>query len=590
MEQSKYPPANSSGLLRSMRSLSIAGLPLTAIAFFVLTAIISLLWSSNSLLTWDEYLSLWTDRLPTLEQVVQVQRTSPISIDPLFYHLAAHTSVRLFGAGPFAMRLPSLVGYLIMQVCLFFFVRRIAGKAAATLAVGLPALSSAFYYSLDGRPYGLMLGFIALSILSWQGATRRESKRALWLVTLALSIALTVNVHYFGVLLLIPLCFAETCRALQRRSWDIPVLSSIAAGATGILGLLPFLNAASEFRVHYCCYPVTIGVIPAAYLSMFPHFHGSRIEPAFDALLFIAALLVLWSCFRQFRPRSAVVGAAHTHQFPIPEAILLLTLALQPFCGYLLALLTTKAMEPRYLIGALPGVTAILAIGLAFAFPQNGGRTVAALMFLAVTLAGLRNIDQARKSTAEAFETLNISPAIKAALFASATGKLYFQDAERFAFATYYEPDTDIRSRMALVYSPTQERKWKHNDTMSFNAISMRNFTPFDIEPYESISDRRGEAVFAVVDDLGWDWTIHAFEDAQSRVQSVGSAFGIDIVTVTFAPKSCGELSRSAVSSSNYGSCEFEATQSRLKMGRALMSRMSRSRTGNIRQTGDMFQ
>lgn len=513
------------------RSFAIAGfLPVSSIVFLVLSAILSLVWSSNSLLIGDEYLSLWTDRLPSLAQITHVQRTSPISIDPLFYHVVAHADIRIFGAGPFAIRLPSLVGYLTMQVCLFFFVRRITNEHAAVFALAFPALTSTFFYSLDGRPYGLMLGFLTLSMVSWQAATRRESKRTLWLITLALAIALTINVHYFGVLLFAPLCLAELCRAVQRRRIDFPVLGAIAGGATGILAMLPFLKAASVFRSHYCCSPLKLDAISEAYLSMFPHFRGSGIEMAVDAFLLLAALLVLWSCFRQQRCGSILL--------PEAEAVFLFTLALLPFLGFILALLTTNVMEPRYVLGAFPAITALLAIGVGPVFrPKGIGRALLAATFLGVTGVGVRYIEQARRSTAESLETLKPGPEIKAALRASPTGKLYFQDAERFAFASYYEPDAEIRSRMVLVYSPSQERKWNHTDTGTFQAMCMRNFTSFDIEPYESVADRAGESVFAVVEDEPrWDWALHAFGDAHARVRSVGSAFGVDVVTVQFVP------------------------------------------------------
>lgn len=505
-------------------------MPLSGIVFLALTAILSLLWSRSSLLAWDEYLSLWTDRLPSLAQIVHVQRNYPISLDPLFYHMVAHAAIRVFGAGPFAMRLPSLIGFLMMQVCLFFFVRRIANEDAAVFALAFPTLTSAFFFSIDGRPYGLMLGFLGISMVSWQSAARRESNRTPWLVTLALGIALTINVHYFGVLLLVPLSIAELHRATQRRRLDLPVLFAIAAGATGALTVLPFLNAARVFRAHYCCYTLTFDVIPQAYLSMFPHFRGSQIETAFDGLLLVAALLVLWSCFRQLRGEPAA--------FPKAEAVFLFALALLPFFGYILARFTTNVMEPRYVIGAFPGITALLAISLGPVFRRKGaGRAAVAVMFLAVTLAGARYIHLSRTLTAESLETLKTGPEIKAALTASATGKLYFQDAERFAFAHYYEPDAEIRSRMVLVYSAGQEMKWRHMDTGTFNVLCMRNFTPFDIEPYESVSDRAGEFVFAVVDEPGWDWTIQAFKDAGAKVRSAGSAFGVDVVTVRFIPE-----------------------------------------------------
>lgn len=533
MRQPKNPAANTDGQQSDaqFRYLAIAGIPVSGIVFLVLTAVTSLLWSSSSLLAGDEYLSLWTDRLPSLAQITHVQRTSPISIDPLIYHVVALTAVRIFGSGPFAIRFPSLIGYLTMQVCLFFFVRRIANRHAAFFALAFPALTSTFFYSVDGRPYGLLLGFFTLAMLSWQAATRCESKRNLWLVTLAVAIALTVNVHYFGLLLFGPLCLAELYRAVRRRRVDIPMLGSIAAGATGIVAILPFLKAARVFSTHYCCYSLKRDAIAEAYLSMFPHFRGSRIESLFDAFLLFATLLLLWACFRQLRHGSILL--------PEAEAIFILTVALLPFLGYILARHTTNVMEPRYVIGAFPGVTALLAIGIGPVFRRNGiGTTAVVALFLGATLVGVRYIRRAQKDAAEDLRTLNITPEIKAALMASATGKIYFQDAEVFAFASYYEPDAEVRSRLVLVYSRGQELKWDHTDTGTFEVLCMRNFTSFDIEPYESVTGHAGRSVFAVIDDEPrWDWAMEAFEAAHAKVRSVGSAFGVDVVTVQFPPK-----------------------------------------------------
>jgi len=66
--------------------------------------------------------------------------------------------MRLFGAGPFGIRLPSLLGYLMMQVCLYIFVRRIAPERAAVFALAFPALNTTLIYASEGRPYALMLG------------------------------------------------------------------------------------------------------------------------------------------------------------------------------------------------------------------------------------------------------------------------------------------------------------------------------------------------------------------------------------------------------------------------------------------------
>ena len=102
-------------------------------------------------------------------------------------------------------------------------------------------------YSIQARPYGLLLGLSALAMLSWQTATRRDSRRTLALVILSLSVAMAVNTQYYGVLLFIPLCAAESIRVLERRRADVSVLVSIFAGMGGLIVAMPFAKALSQF-------------------------------------------------------------------------------------------------------------------------------------------------------------------------------------------------------------------------------------------------------------------------------------------------------------------------------------------------------
>ena len=156
--------------------------------------------------------------------------------------------IRLFGVNPLVLRLPSVLGFLLMQGCLFYFVRRIASERAAVFALAFPVFTVVFWYTEQVRPYGLLLGLFGLAMLSWQTAVRRQAHRTWALVVLALTIALAINTHYYGLLLLAPLCAAELVRARQGRRVDIPVLLSIGAGMAGAVFLLPFLKGAAQFR------------------------------------------------------------------------------------------------------------------------------------------------------------------------------------------------------------------------------------------------------------------------------------------------------------------------------------------------------
>ncbi len=135
--------------------LSDTGMPWLGWAILLLTAVMSVTWSSHKLLEQDEIFSLQTDRVARLGEVLRIQRSYPISLEPPPYHVLSHAAMTVLGPTAFALRLPSLIGYLLMQVCLYFFVRNLAGRRAGLVAMAIPALTSTLYYSAEGRPYGV---------------------------------------------------------------------------------------------------------------------------------------------------------------------------------------------------------------------------------------------------------------------------------------------------------------------------------------------------------------------------------------------------------------------------------------------------
>jgi 4-amino-4-deoxy-L-arabinose transferase-like glycosyltransferase len=248
------------------RQLRIAGMPISAIAFLILSAVIALIRSHYHLLWVDEFATATTGSIAGISQLIHVELTKPYSFDPIGYTGLMHAVIHVFGVRAFAMRLPSMCGYLLMQVCLFYFVRRISSERAATFALGLPALAGIVSYSIQARPYGLLLGLSALAMLSWQTAARRDTRRTLALIILSLSVAMAVNTQYYGVLLFVPLCAAESIRVLERRRVDVPVLVSIFAGMGGLIVAMPFAKALSQYSANHQPTEVNYHFITHSYL------------------------------------------------------------------------------------------------------------------------------------------------------------------------------------------------------------------------------------------------------------------------------------------------------------------------------------
>ena len=185
-------------------------------AILLLTAVIVLVWGHVKLLDQDEVFVLQTDTVPSLRALLHVQRHYPISLDPMFYHLLSHACVRLLGATAFAIRLPSLAGYLLMQVCLFQTGRILAGARVGLIVAAIPALVATLYYGVEARPYGVLLGLSALILLSWlRAGGQKDGSRRGWLAALALSLALALKGIEAGVQLLRVHDVAETVQAVR---------------------------------------------------------------------------------------------------------------------------------------------------------------------------------------------------------------------------------------------------------------------------------------------------------------------------------------------------------------------------------------
>jgi uncharacterized membrane protein len=514
-----------------------------AVVFVLLTAALALAWSQNKLMSQDEMYAFQTYSVPTVAELVRVQRTEPISLDPLLYPLLSHEGMKAFGADVFALRFPALLGFLLMQVCLFFFVRRLAGERAGVVAAAFPALTATLYYSADGRPYGLMLGLYALALLSWQVATRKAenreqgtgNRRRGWaLVGLALAIAATINAHYFGILLLVPVCAAEGFRGLQRRRMDWPVVAAIYVGMAGFAATMPFLKAAGEFRKNYYnAGSVGLHDITEAYRSIFVDYTRMSMsaQHLWMVVLVVFAVVLVWGCARQVlgrevRGREARIAAA--------EWVLMLTLAALPFCGFLLARFVTHSIEVRYVLGAVVAISAMLAVAISPWLRRDGVfAAVMVVLGVAIVGAGAARIHAEQRKSAQRLASLVLPAEVKAVLDANPDGRLYLQDMGAFEEDRTYEPDADVRARMTLVYSSAEELHWNQHDTMALTAMHIGHFTGLPVVSYEALRARPGEHLF-VLYHTGWDWTDEAFAADGARVRPVGHAMAGDVAAVGF--------------------------------------------------------
>jgi hypothetical protein len=508
------------------RRFQIAGMPLWALAFLALTVVVWLITAHYRVIGGDDALELWCDKVGSIGQLLHIQRTSPLVIDPFFYHALTFADIRIFGIRPLFLRLPSLGGFLLMQVCLFYFVRRITTARAAMFALAFPAITVAFGYTLQIRPYGVVLGFFGLAMLSWQTAARGERRRAAALVMLALSIAAAVNSQYYGVLLMLPLCAGEAVRVWERRRLDVAMLLSMGAGMAGMVFVLPFLKGAAQFRGHYKAGNVQYQSITQTYnfVALGQGTYSVRVNHLLAISLGLLMGLILWSCIRQLREKTLML--------PDAEFVFLLVLAALPAFAFLLGHFVTHAMEPRYALGAVIGMAVLLAIALVPVLESRvAGPLLLGALWVGFIWKGAVEARTQRAYRTSALAEMVVSPQVEAAILSSPEQRMYTQDIDLVAFLAFHGANDEVLEHMGLVYSVDEEMRWNQSETDSRIVANLKAVDHYTIVPYESVVRKPGEHLF-VVTHGGWNWLDKAFANGSMQVTPVGLAFGSEVVMV----------------------------------------------------------
>ena len=486
---------------------------LVACGILLLTTILALVWSQVRLMWNDEFLSFYSDAVPTLLGVLRVQMHSPISLDPPTYHLLSHLSMEAIGRNGTALRLPALLGFLLLEWSLFVLVRRIAGHRAALIAMALPLCTASFRYSVEGRPYGLLLGLYAAAVACWYFATQSASpergaaardaglprSRVLPLLGLIASIALAITSHYFGLLILVPVCAGELVRTVGRRRLDWPVVGSLLLGLASIALILPGKAALKPYQRHYYTSSVNLHNVSQGYRELFVRYNTWPVplQRVCAALLAVATVWLVWATVRRLRTRSATESAALWAA--------MLGLAVLPFFGYLFGKFVTHTMEVRYVIAALIPFTVSLALLLER--PMRNAQVfyaaIGTVLGCAVALSALQIRTEAKKSQG-ILAAMTVSAQLHDSLASDAGRPLFTQSLGDFFLDGYYASDPLVRQRITLVYDEPSEVHWLHHNTNAVTAVYLQQFSTLRTVPYSQLLSTPGALLLDY--RSGWEW------------------------------------------------------------------------------------
>lgn len=325
--------------------------------------------ASGKLFWFDELVTLYVSRLPTMAEVWAALSTAADANPPLF-HVITRAAHALIGEGPIGTRLPAMMGFWIMGLCLFRFVSRRFGPLYGLLAMLVPFFTEAHWYAYEARPYGLVLGLSGVALVCWQSAADDE-RRPLSLVGLALSLAALVSSHYFAVFVFVPIALGEIARTLGRRRVDWPIWLCLGAAITPLAFHQPLLRAGSVYAMETFA--------KAQWKEMF-WFYDFLLRPAIAPAMAAVTAVALFHML----PRAGRDGVEREDRGTLRfhETVAALGLVALPLFGVAAGKLVTGVFQARYVLPAVLGVSLMLAVAAAAVNRSRPGVGAA----LAVTL------------------------------------------------------------------------------------------------------------------------------------------------------------------------------------------------------------
>jgi hypothetical protein len=342
---------------------------------------ILLLKASSRLFWYDELLTLHVSNLHPFSLLWKALQAGVDGMPPGYYGLVQLARI-LPGDPHVTLRLPSILGYILSLLGVYWFARKRLPVSAGLTAVFLITLSPFRGYAVEARSYAVLVGFLAISAVLWQRINEKRFMTPLF----ALFLTLAVSSHQLAVVAISSFAIAELVWSLlsRRIRWGVWA-ACLLATCPFFMSLPSLLHYRAIFGQHFWARPGLSTAISTydAYLGVAPKWAWSP----FGVLTLCFVLLVggsLLQMMRQFRE------GTREHECGLPEIVLVSSFLIYPALLVVLTKLLGSGYTQRYgwpailglVLGSVYLVRTIwlksssfyLLVALLMAFAVQGGR------------------------------------------------------------------------------------------------------------------------------------------------------------------------------------------------------------------------
>lgn len=336
--------------------------------------------------------SVWLDEAISVDQArmpygVMIHQLAAGDLHPPLWATVLWLDVRLFGYGPPALRVPSIIVGTLCIPLIYLLARELYDKRAGLLAALLITVSPlAVWYSGEARMYGLYLFWSVVALLGQARAIRRGGRRD-WLLFVAGSVGLLYT-QYFSVFQLVAqhlvfagLAFQQRFRGRTGKGWMLSALATVLA----FLPLLPYLSdqlghfggpgaAPAPGAGSGAGQPVSLYVVLANLMWGMYGYHSDAAMTGLVALWPAGMLLVL-----------VLLGRGRSW----PAMLLTSAIGVPVACAFLMSAQTRTYFEVRYFISVVPPILVLVARAASGWSPSARARALAAGVITLTLIAGL---------------------------------------------------------------------------------------------------------------------------------------------------------------------------------------------------------
>jgi hypothetical protein len=284
----------------------------------------------------DEVITVELAKQPTLSAIWNAVKHAADSHPPLFYVLE-----RLAGSLPLnehiAFRLPSILAFCCIVLCIFLFIRKARGNACAVICAAIPLTSLlSDPYAVEARGYSLMAGFAALAMVSYQRADK-----VAFCALMGISLAAAGASHYYAIFATIPFALAEFVLVARVRRLRFGVWLALLVGALPLVVFWPLLQNLKKYYGSHLMGNLSLDEAVKSYGWFFNLPASVGVGMAATAL---AAVLI----YGLLRRRGSV--ADNLNEIPVQEHILALGFLILPVVMYLAIRVLHGEFSSRYLL------------------------------------------------------------------------------------------------------------------------------------------------------------------------------------------------------------------------------------------------